>query len=288
MAYNTQNPSPDNWRDTLNRIHEEALHLAEEARRTSHERSQVSQYGNLHDTALVFRGEVDHCPDRPLKTRLRRRVESCLTNPEDWDSIDFSEVLHYLETQDVRLMQHYLRGTRPLNMNFERPLDTTSPEYDLVLWKLQHQDGVTNRLDCTRSLPVAIWFACHPAFNKDGEELDGAVIALDLRAEVLRERPSRYSQDLDDPRYHAQHGVLISLHDGILPRSQTARTWQIPVEHKKDLIYYLELMHGITDESMRPDVRAAVEAQESRLHHSLTDEFLQDIMQEFRGRRLGG
>ena len=62
------------------------------------------------------------------------------------------------------------------------------------------QGGRTNRLDFTRSLPVALWFACQPHIDaKTGEpvETDGMVMAVAANSTGNEDEPVRIGQDFN-------------------------------------------------------------------------------------------
>lgn len=165
------------------------------------------------------------------------------------------------EDEKAQLFKEHMARERPLR---ERQLEFARSE-----WRLQHQDGITNGFDCTRSLPVALWFACQPVVDAVGwpkaEDRDGAVIALYPPRQTDLENPSPSLEGPDDPRYSAQYAVLLPLNNGCLSRHRTERTWRVPAGHKAPLLNYLRAMHSITAESLFPDIQGAVQSQKSRL-----------------------
>ena len=245
---NVASPKYNEWRDTLTTIQEGSLRHSEDE--TMHQ----------EDVVLVFRGEVDYKPERPIKSTLRRSLEErlcCLG--EKWKENEIEMALLNLEMSFVHSALHHLRGSKALGHAFENLPDRSSLEYEQVLWKIQHQGGLTNQVDFTRSWLVALFFASEP------NGLDGSVISLPTHSYYAREGGFIFWQDLDEPRLKSQRAVLIHPRGGKIRRDERVQSWKVPEEHKLAIRDYLEQFHGISEESLFPDIQGAVRHQYKRM-----------------------
>ena len=202
-----------------------------------------------------------------------------------------------MEEQSIQATSYHLRGSKPLYYrpgDYLPPVGRQDPDYDQVLWKLQHQDGMTNRIDFSRSLFVALFFACEP------NDQDGSVTALTIQPHYIYppQNPTRpdlddpryrrgfayevhnaFRPDLDDYRYRSQHAVLVTAYGGTIPRGPAdpaTRTWQVPAAHKPAIRDYLERFHAISGETLLPDIQGAVSAQRKRMQQ-LTPRELREL-----------
>ena len=224
----------------------------------------------------VFRGEDDHefphneddhAPARDIKSSLRLHFEKRLEKleemgqqPADWNDYDTSWALHRLEDWIMQVARQHRRARPPKPLAPPLAGAVPQPEHfdwdyedERALWILRHHGGPANRIDFSRSLYVALYFACEPATDKDGHEQPGAVIALAVHPYYVRE--------FDIPRARSQYAVLIPAGAGILDRRDPAlAAWPVPAAHKKDLRCHLKRMHGISEEVLFPDILGAVRA----------------------------
>jgi len=214
-----------------------------------------------------------------------------LEERRDEEAIEWA--LWQMEEEAIQATSHHLRGSKPLHhrLGYIPPLGTLEPEYDQILWKLQHQDGLTNRIDFTRSLFVALFFACEP------NGLDGSVTALTIpphytyptrnptrrdlddpryRRGVAYDVRRDFRQDLDDPRYSSQHAVLVTAWGGTIPRGSATLTCRVPAAQKPMIQNHLERFHAISGETLFPDMRGAIDAQRTRMQQ-LTQRELLDL-----------
>ena len=278
-------PNPQTWQDTLAAIEDGAVrHMREIATMPGD-----SEYPDHTESMMhVFRGEDDHvlpynrdghAPARDIKSSLRRHLEKRLKKlkkmgqqPADWDDHDTAWALHQLEDQIMQVTRQHRRARPPKPL--VQPLAGSIPQPDhfdwdyedeRALWVLRHHDGPANRIDFSRSLYVALYFACEPATNKDGHERPGAVIAMAVHPYYVRE--------FDIPRARSQHAVLISAEAGILDhRDPCLAAWPVPAAHKQALRDHLERMHGISEEVLFPDILGAARSIPRQLKRATPDE----------------
>lgn len=242
------NPKRNEWRDTLTAIQDGSLR---------HSENETTQQ---EDVVLVFRGEGDYVPERPIKSTLRRSLEkrlACLA--EEWEEDEIEWALLNLEIHFVHSALHHLRGSKALGHAFENLPDRSSSEYKQILWKIQHQGGLTNQVDFTRSWLVALFFASEP----NGQ--DGSVISLPTHSYYAQEGGFVFWQDLDEPRLKSQRAVLIHPQSGEIRRDKSVQSWKVPKGHKLAIRDYLEQFHGISEESLFPDIQGAVRHQHKRM-----------------------
>ena len=271
--------SPKTWLDTLTAIEDGALR---------HMQATVPVDPKLPDCTkpmmLVFRGEDAHVlpcnadghrPARDIKSSLRRHLEKrlkCLEKmgqqPADWDDQHTARALHRLEDQIMQVARQHRRArpSKPGGDEVPQPVHVDwNYEDQLVMWVLRHHDGPINRIDFSRSLYVALYFACEPATDKNGHEQPGAVIALAVHPDYVRE--------FDIPRARSQRAVLIYAENGILDRQDPGlAAWPVPAAHKQALRGHLEQMHAISEEVLFPDIPGAARSISRKLKRATPDE----------------
>ncbi len=276
--------SPKTWRDTLTAIEDGALRHMQATVPVDPKHPDCTE-----PRMLVFRGEDAHVspdnqiwvgpmPARDIKSSLRLHLEKrlkCLEKmgqqPADWDDQHTARALHRLEDQIMQVaLQHH--RARPSKSGSDDVSQTNHDDWNyddqLILWVLRHHDGPINRIDFSRSLYIALYFACEPATDENGHEQPGAVIALAVDPYHVRE--------FDIPRARSQHAVLIHAKNGILDRQNPClAAWPVPAAHKQDLRNHLKQMHAISGEVLFPDIPGA-ERSISRLLKRATPAELED------------
>ena len=282
-------PAPQTWRDTLAAIENGAArHIQKTAampvdpEAPDHTISMMHVFRGEDNHVLLYNGD-NHVPTRDIKSSLRLRLEERLEKleetgqqPADWDDHDTSWALHQLEGWIMQVARQHRRARPPKPLVPPLPGAVPRPDHfdwnyedERALWVLRHHDGPANRIDFSRSLYVALYFACEPATDKDGHEQPGAVIALAVHPYYVRE--------FDIPRARSQHAVLIPAGAGILNRQDPRlAAWPVPAVHKQALRDYLERMHGISEEVLFPDILGAVRAIPRKLKQATPDE-LEDL-----------
>lgn len=273
------------WQDTLAAIEDgAACHMRKTATMPldpeypDHSEPMMHVFRGEDNHVLLYNGD-DHAPARDIKSSLRLHLEKRLKKlkktgqqPAGWDEHDTTWALHRLEDWILQVARQHRRArpSKPL----APPLAGTvlqpdhfdwNSEDERALWDLRHHGGPANRIDFSRSLYVALFFACEPATDKDGHERPGAVIALAVDPYYVRE--------FDIPRARSQHAVLIPAAAGILDRCNPAlAAWPVPADHKQALRDHLNRMHGISEEVLFPDILGAVRAIPRKLKRATPDE----------------
>ena len=152
-----------------------------------------------------------------------------------------------------------------------------------ILTDLRHHGGAVNLLDFSRSLYVALFFACNGKFDKDGE-----LIVLDTE-KVGEEKDVNYQElkkkedsifviepaptSVSKNRVEAQHSVFVYVKSGTLPKNshRVHTRYTIDKEFKNKLIDHLKKVHNINPSTIYNDVQGFIANEEN--FNSATIEF---------------
>lgn len=138
-----------------------------------------------------------------------------------------------------------------------------------VLTDLRHFGGDTTLVDFSRSLFVALFFACNGKFEKDGELIalntDGSAELSDIDYEdcdlkISFLRPSR--TELSRARVEFQSSVFVHTPEGHVPQSYY-RTFSVPGELKGEILRHLQELHNISHDTIYNDLIGFVQNQEN-------------------------
>ena len=136
-----------------------------------------------------------------------------------------------------------------------------------IMANLQHAGAATCLIDFTKSPLVALWFACQPSEDEEGEEADGKIIAVACKPpkyEIIGSKNLRFSLKKLLGRNHlwrwrpenlnsrivAQHSEFIFGERAISPDEYVAAV--IPADNKVAILREL-VKHNISSEHLFPD-----------------------------------
>ena len=123
-----------------------------------------------------------------------------------------------------------------------------------ILCEIQHRGGKTNRIDFTRDLGVALFFACGTAAGMERES--GRVIMLD-DSEAVR-KAGVTIRDITHPIHMAaaQKSVFVSTDSGYLDDRHLPhlQIWTIDADEKQEILQYLRRSRGIDSRSIFMDI----------------------------------
>ena len=136
-----------------------------------------------------------------------------------------------------------------------------------IMANLQHAGAATCLIDFTKSPMVALWFACHPSKDKDGNEADGKIIAvvgkppkyeiigsddlgLSLKELLGKDHLWRWRPENLNSRIVAQHSEFIFGESAISLDGYIAAV--IPAADKDAILREL-VKHNISSEHLFPD-----------------------------------
>ena len=261
MSAVTEHPpdAPEAWELTWNRIQQGVRTRIREVR---------AEFG-LHPQArtLLFRGEIDYAPDRPLKSQLQRTLEchagrevtpAELRKAQERDL--FVAHAHLPERSPMELIapasvENRSRFPRhfPYNERHSPPPlglgDHLALTLDLdLLARLQHMGRPTFLLDATSDLNVALFFACWKDHGTDG------------CIKAFPHPGPDTSEPLDHPRVQAQRSHLLSGQLQPLHPKESWRTWRVPARHKQPIIQYLWDAFAVCPATLFPDLPGAMDA----------------------------
>ncbi len=190
---------------------------------------------------MLFRGEVDHCPDRPVQSRLRRsysplgglgELEQVQKRDLYWISLSLPEV-------DSRQFSHW---------DDVQPSDLTSDSTRSLLFKLQHFGRPTMLVDFTLDVNVALFFASQSC------EGDGCVKAFPFPEESI------WIPGETVPRATLQRSAPVLVRaEGLQPREDTY-CWPVPAGLKQSLREHLKYAHGLSPLTLFPDLPGAIQS----------------------------
>ena len=159
------------------------------------------------DGNYVVRGEAKHYPE--VCSGLYRELR---------DAVKAGYPLEFFATADLNDAKHYTR----------------KDDHWEILSHLQHYGGVTNLVDFTTDVNVALFFACDGHYLEDG------------RIIILERKPSETLKfhEPEDPadRAPAQRSVLVQ------PLSGVVEGWRkiiVPSQLKQRLMHYLSRFHDV-------------------------------------------
>ena len=131
-----------------------------------------------------------------------------------------------------------------------------------ILTDLRHYEGKVNLIDFTRSLYVALFFACHG----DPQEEDGEVIMWNIEKLISRKdidygklkSPSLFIIDpsktrASQPRVIAQHSVFVYSTEGYINKSRYISE-KIPHSLKDAMLQHIRKFHSIDQDSIYNDL----------------------------------
>ena len=136
-----------------------------------------------------------------------------------------------------------------------------------IMANLQHAGAATCLIDFTKSPLVALWFACQPSKDEEGEEVDGKIIAvagkppkydiigsknlgLSLKELLEKNHLWRWRPENLNNRIVAQHSEFIFGERAISPDEYVAAV--IPADNKIAILREL-VKHNISSEHLFPD-----------------------------------
>ena len=160
----------------------------------------------------VFRGEAKHFPK--VSSGLYRELEKAVEagySLADFEIPDINDARNYTgENDDWKLLSH-----------------------------LQHYESVTNLVDFTMDVKVALFFACEDHIREDGR-----IIILERKySDTLRFHEPKSPED----RVPAQKSVLVKPKDGVI---QNWRQVNVPSTLKVRVMEHLQQCHRIDHRSM--------------------------------------
>ena len=123
-----------------------------------------------------------------------------------------------------------------------------------ILCEIQHRGGKTNRIDFTRDLGVALFFACGTTAGMEQEP--GRVIMLD-DSQATRKAGVEI-KDVTHPIHMAaaQKSVFVSTDSGYLDDQHLphVKIWTIDADEKYEILQYLKKSRGIDSRSIFMDI----------------------------------
>ena len=130
-----------------------------------------------------------------------------------------------------------------------------------ILTDLRHYGGKVNLIDFTRSLYVALFFACNGRFKKDGEIiiLDTKQLALmkDIKYGKLKDGEMGMIESAKTQasqlRVAAQDSVFVYSAEGYIKRSY-CKNEKIPKELKKDILDFIRKFNNIAQDTVYNDL----------------------------------
>ena len=193
------------------------------------------------DWVMLFRGEVDHCPDRPVLSKLKRcygplrglgELEQVQKRDLYWISLSLPEV-------DSQQFSQW---------DYAQTLDFRSDSARNLLFKLQHFGRPTMLVDFTLDVNVALFFA------SQSFEGDGCVKAFPFSEEDI------WMPGETIPRATLQRSATVYVGaNGLKPREDTY-CWPVPAGLKQDLREHLKYAHGLSQLTLFPDLSGAIQS----------------------------
>lgn len=129
-----------------------------------------------------------------------------------------------------------------------------------ILTDLRHFGGDTTLIDFSRSLFVALFFACNGEYEKDGELIMFStddhrelreISYRERIKEVFLLRPAR--TPLSRARVESQSSVFVYTPEGYVPRS-CYESFRIPEKLKQKVLKYLQEFHNISENTIYSDL----------------------------------
>ena len=129
-----------------------------------------------------------------------------------------------------------------------------------ILTDLRHYEGKVNLIDFTRDLYVALFFACHGKFTREGQLILLRIDNLDILTDIDYKN-NEHKIALIEPaqtltsknRVIAQKSIFIYPSEGYIPKNQcTIKT--INHRYKKDILEYLKKFHDIYFDTIYNDL----------------------------------
>ncbi len=215
----------------------------------------IEVLGHLQQQAMagqyIYRGEPKIYTN--VSSSLYRQCKEGKIVPNDMEHLgDWHQKIWDLQKDIVVQTRRFLPGQQKLDMHerlfwdnpsYSLAWHTESSEYE-TLCQIQHYGGPTNLIDFTTDYLVALFFACNKNLKKCGR-----VIFVD--------RHIRLPVRIADARVQAQRSVFVQPRDGFLNPQQFVHV-EIPAKLKVPILMYLKLHHGMSSETLFPDVQGAI------------------------------
>ena len=190
---------------------------------------------------MLFRGEIDHCPDRPVLSRLKRSYGSlrCLGELQQVQKRDLYWISLSLPEVDSQQFSQW---------DYAQLSDFMSDSARSLLFKLQHFGRPTMLVDFTLDVNVALFFASQAGAG------DGCVKAFPFPKENI------WMPGETVPRATLQRSAPVLVgEEGLKPREDTY-CWPVPAELKQDLREHLRYAHGLSVLTLFPDLPGAIQS----------------------------
>ena len=196
----------------------------------------------------IYRGEPEIYSK--VCSSLYLECEELGIAPKDSENTgDWFKQLWELQVDIVIQARRFLPGKQELfehgfwsDQSYSLSWETHTPEYE-ILCRIRHYGGPTNLIDFTTDYLVALFFACKEELAKGGRVIFVERTPLPVR--------------ITDARVQAQRSVFVQAQDGFLKPDEVSQV-EIPAKLKDPLLIYLKQCHGISSETMFPDIQGAV------------------------------
>ena len=187
------------------------------------------------DGNYIYRGEPKR--HKQVSSGLWRKLESTFTI---YDSVEFN----FDEIQES-----YLRDARRYGRNLHQD------DFELAS-ELQHLGGKCNLIDFTKSLLVALFFACDGAYDKPGR-----VILLKQTEEIKNKYKIKEPRNPMN-RVIAQKSIFVQPSRGFIEQDDI-KTVCVKAELKESILTYLRKHHGIYPETVYNDLEGYIKHQKN-------------------------
>ena len=203
-----------------------------------------------------------------------RGTTKICSKKEDGKGVQSSLYKRFIKVDGV-ICQHYLPPDieKYILENAKKHFPDSASNIE-ILTDLRHHDGKVNLIDFTRSLYVALFFACHGEYQEEGgkpQEEDGEVIVLntenlpsqkDVDYEQLKS-PSLFiinpsSIQASRSRVIAQHSVFVYSTKGYIEESLYTPE-RIPHGLKKEILHHIKKFHSIDEDSVYNDLIGVIQ-----------------------------